>query len=78
MKRDELLRTIAAMPAGVDMGIQIGDDYLDIAEVVEWGDGEFCALRCHPNDLRDVLAAWGLPGELRARLAPGPDAAGPS
>jgi len=57
MMRDELMKQIATLPADADVGIQIGDDHLDIDEVIVWGDGGFGALRCHPNDLRDLLAA---------------------
>ncbi|GAA2641246.1 hypothetical protein [Paractinoplanes durhamensis] len=60
MMRDDLLQRIAALPANADVGIQIGDDHLDITDVIAWGDGDFGALRCHPNDVRDLLAAWGL------------------
>ena len=71
MMRDELLQRIAALPAGADVGIQVGDDHLDIADVVAWGNDSFGALRCHPNDLRDLLLAWGVPAELRYRLGAG-------
>jgi len=60
MMRDELMQQIATLPADTDVGIQIGDDHLDIAEVIAWGDGRFGALRCHPNDLRDLLASQGV------------------
>jgi hypothetical protein len=71
MRRDELMQQIATLPADADVGVQIGDDHLDVADVVPWGDGAFGALRCHSGDLRDLLVAWGLPKDLRARLAPG-------
>jgi hypothetical protein len=70
MKRDELLQQIAALPVGADVGIQIGEDHLDIVEVDAWGEGQFGALRCQPNDLRDLQASWGLPASLRECLAP--------
>jgi hypothetical protein len=60
MMRDELIQQIATLPADADVGIQLGDDHLDIVEVIAWGDGGFGALRCHPSDLRDVLAEWRL------------------
>lgn len=69
MMRDELLQRIAALPEDSDVGVQIGDDHLDIADVVPWGDGTFGALRCHSSDLRDMLVAWELPRDLRDRLA---------
>lgn len=71
MMRDELVRRIAALPADADVGIQIGDDHLDIADAIAWGEGDFGALTCHPSDLRDLLMAWGLPRGLRERLVPG-------
>lgn len=61
MMRDELLRQIAALPPDTDVGIQIGDEHLDVVSVVVWGDGNFGALRCQPNDYRDLIAAWGVP-----------------
>jgi hypothetical protein len=70
MMRDELLQQIAALPADSDVGVQIGDDHLDITGVVPWGGGAFGAVRCHSNDLRDMLVAWELPRDLRDRLAP--------
>jgi hypothetical protein len=70
MKRDELLQRIAALPASADVGIQIGDDHLDIVEVGTWGEGQFGVLRCRPSDLRDLLVSWGLPASLREFLAP--------
>ena len=65
MMRDELLQRIAALPADSDVGVQIGDDHLDIADVVPWGDGAFGALRCHASDLRDMLAALCVPVVIR-------------
>ena len=62
MTRDELLRRISALPPEVDIGVQVGDAHLDIADVVRWGDGTFVALRCHAGDLRDLLREWGVPG----------------
>lgn len=71
MMRDELLQQIAALPADADVGVQIGDDHLDIADVLTWGGG-FGALRCHPNDLRDLRLAWGLPGDPVPRTVGSP------
>ncbi|RSM58057.1 hypothetical protein DMB66_30630 [Actinoplanes sp. ATCC 53533] len=71
MMRDELLQRIAALPADSDVGVQIGDDHLDIAEVIRWGNGTFGALRCHSSDLHDMVVAWELPQDLRERLLPG-------
>jgi hypothetical protein len=65
MMRDELIQQIATLPEDADVGIQIGDDHLDIAEVLAWGDGSFGALRCHPSDLRDLLASQGLHNQER-------------
>jgi hypothetical protein len=39
MMRDELLTRIGALPADADVGIRIGDDQVDIADVVPWGEG---------------------------------------
>lgn len=72
MMRDELLERIATLPAYADVGIQIGDDHLDITDVILWGDGGFGALTCHPNDVRDLFLAWGLhvrPGEAEPKPA---------
>lgn len=72
MMRDELLERIAALPADADVGVQIGDDHLDITDVIPWGAGRFGALTCHPNDVRDLLRAWRLhvrPGEAEPKLA---------
>jgi hypothetical protein len=71
MMRDELLHQIAALPADADVGIQLGDDHLDIADITAWGNGGFGALKCQPTDLRDVLFAWGLPRRQREQLASG-------
>lgn len=38
MMRDELLQRIAALPEDSDVGVQIGDDHLDITDVIPWGD----------------------------------------
>lgn len=65
MMRDELLQRIAALPPDCDVGVQIGDDHLDIADVIPWGDGAFGALRCHSSDVRDMLLARKLPPDLR-------------
>lgn len=58
MMRDELLRRIHDLPAETDIGVQVGDGHLDIADVIPWGDGTFVALTCHPGDLRDLLSEW--------------------
>lgn len=66
MMRDELLKRIGALPADTDVGIRIGDDQVDITDVVSWGEGAFGAVVGNPVDLRDVLFEWGLPaGRLR-------------
>jgi len=71
MTRDELLQLIAAVPAGTDIGIQLGNEHLDIVDLVPWGDGQFIALKCHPTDLRDLLLAWELPREQRKQIRRG-------
>ena len=63
--RDELLQRIAALPEDADVGVQIGDDHLDIAEVIVWGEDQFGALKCDAADVRDVLIAWGHSAEAR-------------
>jgi hypothetical protein len=68
MKRDELVQQLSDLPPDTDIGIQIGDDHLDIADLVPWGNGGFVALKCHSGDLRDVLSEWGLPAIRHARL----------
>jgi hypothetical protein len=55
MMRDDLVAQLAALPGNADIGIRIGDDQLDIADLEPWGDGGFVALTCSPADLRDVL-----------------------
>jgi hypothetical protein len=71
MMRDELLKQIAALRPDADVGIQIGDDHLDIAGLVPWGNGGFVALKCHSADLRDVLVEWGLSAGQREKAFPG-------
>jgi hypothetical protein len=71
MMRNDLLTQLSALPPDADVGIQLGDDHLDIAGLVPWGDG-FVALTCHAGDLRDVLRDWGLSvsrGESRSLRA---------
>ncbi|MEV8504651.1 hypothetical protein AB0368_07460 [Actinoplanes sp. NPDC051475] len=55
MMRDDLVEQLAALPPDTDIGIRIGEDHVDIADLVPWGDGGFVALVCSPADLRDVL-----------------------
>ena len=68
MMRDELLQQISALPPDTDIGIQVGGDHLDIADLVPWGDGAFVALRCHSSDLRDMLLQWGISKQRQARI----------
>lgn len=68
MLRDELLKQLLALPAGANIGIQIGDAHLDIADVMPWGDEGFVDLCCDLADLRDVLMEWGVPADKRDRL----------
>jgi tRNA(Ile)-lysidine synthetase-like protein len=70
MMRDELLQQISALPPDTDIGIQIGNDHLDIEDIVPWGDGGFIALSCHSRDLRDLLLEWGIPENSRKRIVP--------
>jgi hypothetical protein len=69
MKRRELLQRIAALPPDADVGVQIGDDHLDISDVVAWGEGAFGALRCHRGDLRDLIRAWKADNASRGESA---------
>jgi hypothetical protein len=68
MRRDDLLKQLSTLPPDTDIGIQIGSDHLDIADLVSWGDGGFVALKCHSVDLRDVLLEWGLPALQREQV----------
>ena len=68
MRRDELLKQLSTLPPDTDVGIQIGADHLDIADLVSWGEGGFAALMCHSDDLRDVLLEWGLPTLQREQV----------
>lgn len=65
MKRDDLLAHLSSLPADTEIGVQLGDAHLDIAEVSPWGDGAFVALACHEGDLRDVLSEWGISADRR-------------
>ena len=71
MKRDELLLQISALPPDTDIGIQVGGDHLDIADLVTWGEGGFVALKCHSPDLRDMLVHWGISKKLRKQITLG-------
>lgn len=71
MIREELLRRIAALPVGTDIGVQVGGGRLEIADFVPWGDGRFVALKCHTGDLQDLLREWEVPHDLRERIAHG-------
>jgi hypothetical protein len=70
MDRDELLKRISAVPVGMDIGVKIGDGYLDVVGIEPWANGKFMALVCHSADLRDLLLEWRMPTELRDRIAP--------
>jgi hypothetical protein len=67
MMRDELLEQIAALPPEVEVGIWLGDECLDIAGLVAWGEGQFVAITCDENDLRDVLRGWRSAGGIANR-----------
>ncbi|MEV4642240.1 hypothetical protein AB0J80_33305 [Actinoplanes sp. NPDC049548] len=68
MMRDDLLARLAALPSNTDIGVRIGDAYVDIAELEPWGDGGFAALTCSSADIRDVLR--------ECRVTPGEEALG--
>lgn len=68
MMRDELLQRISALPPETEIDIQVGGDHLDITDLVPWGDCGFVALRCHSNDLHDVLLEWGIPRQRQDRI----------
>jgi len=69
MMRDELLKRISALPANADIGVRIGDGYLDITDLAPWGDQGFVNIQCHAADIRDVLKEWGVPARKREELA---------
>ena len=71
MMRDELLQQISALPPDTDIGIQVGGDHLDIADLVPWGGGGYVALKCHSSDLRDMLVQWGISKQQQDRIALG-------
>ncbi|HET6479320.1 MAG TPA: hypothetical protein VFG35_04645 [Actinoplanes sp.] len=74
MRRDELLLQISALPPDTDIGIQVGGDHLDIADLAPWGEGRFVALKCNSRDLHDMLSHWGIPKDLRKLIALGEQA----
>lgn len=71
MMRDDLLKKLMALPPHADVGIEIGNDPLDISDVVLDGDEDFAVLKCHAGDLHDVLWKWGLPARQREQLTGG-------
>jgi len=68
MLRDELLKQLSALPEDANIGVQIGNEHLDVTNLTPWGDEGFVDLQCHTADLRDVLLAWGLPADKRDEL----------
>ena len=68
MVRDELMKQLAALPPDALIGVRLGDQHLDVVELVPWGDRGFVDLKCHPGDLRDVLTEWELPAQQRESL----------
>ena len=71
MRRDELLRQIAALPENVDVGVQVVGEALDIVGSTAWGGGAFIAIRCATKDLQDMLVGWGVPADRRGRVLAG-------
>jgi len=68
MLRDELLKQLSTLPADTNIGVQIGDQHLDVTDLTPWGDEGFVALQCHAGDLRDVLVEWGMPAHKREEV----------
>jgi hypothetical protein len=68
MLRDQLLKQLSALPSDAVIGVQIGNEHLDVTDVTPWGDEGFVDLQCDPADLRDVLMEWGLPAHKRQQL----------
>lgn len=66
--RNELMRQLSTLPEETIIGVQIGDQHLDVTNLAPWGDEGFVDLQCHAADLRDVLAEWDLPAHKRERL----------
>lgn len=64
MRRGELIKQLFEFPEEADVGVQLGDDHLDIADVVPWGGGQFVALRYQSADLRDLLLELAISGPL--------------
>jgi hypothetical protein len=60
MLRDELLRHLVMLPADAEVVIDVGRiqvEVVDIAGIQYRGEREVIALKPHPDDLRDALAA---------------------
>jgi hypothetical protein len=68
MNRDELLRHLVTYPPETEIGVQLGDQNLDISDVTAWGGGAFVALECLEVDLRDLLTEWHIPVDRHDEL----------
>jgi hypothetical protein len=55
MRRDELVKQVSALRRNADVGVLIGDEYLDVADIVPWRGGRSVALRCDSVDLWDLV-----------------------
>jgi len=74
MRRRELIKALSQLPKNARLGILVGDQYMDIADVVTVGS--HYALRCWPADVRDALASdWGIARDKAREIAfsPVPD-----
>jgi len=60
MMRDELLRRLVMLPPDADVFVDIGRSKVEIVEIIGisfTADHNSIALKPHPGDLRDALAA---------------------
>jgi hypothetical protein len=60
MLRDELMRHLVMLPADAEVVIDVGRiqvEVVDVAGIQYRGEREVIALKPHPDDLRDALAA---------------------
>jgi hypothetical protein len=69
MKIDDLVALLATFPIDSEVFVQLGDEVLEISDLLMRGGTNRVGIRSRPADLRDVMNSWGVAPFVSAQVA---------
>jgi hypothetical protein len=69
VKIANLMAILRVFPADSDVVLQLGDEVLDVYDLMMKQGSDHVGIRCLPADLSDLMKSWGVKKDLIVQVA---------